>query len=221
MKIVAVPMTLTLLAIAVAGCQPTGMADKGASGEDAGTPSSSDPTAPETGIALPVAPEGSIEISAANATIQFVGSKDDGSHEGGFKEFSGWFHLPADGAESPQLAVLIETNSLWSDSDRLTGHLKNQDFFDVPNHPQALFVSTEIKPSDSDESTHEVTGDLTLLDATESVTFPIQISGEGRLATLAADFTFDRTKFGMDYGQGQVHNDVQVSVRVGGDAKTE
>ena len=92
--------------------------------------------------------------------------------------------------------------------------------FNAPSHPSATFASTEIKAAEGGDATHEVTGDLTLLGTTESITFPATVAGEGDELTLAADFTFDRTRFGMNYGNG-IHNDVQVSVRVGGDAKTE
>ncbi|MCA9260911.1 MAG: YceI family protein [Planctomycetales bacterium] len=204
-----------LLACAAAiGCTGPTASDSGESPEAESAAGAGSAGAPSE------APAGSIAIAPSNASIGFVGSKAEGSHTGGFKEFSGYFLPPADG-EPGKISLTIATPSLWSDNEKLTGHLKNPDFFDVPNHPEAMFESTEIKSSEDDAATHEVTGDLTLLGATESITFPVTISGEGDAAALAADFTFDRTKFGMDYGQGKVNNEVQVTVRVGGDAKTE
>lgn len=167
-----------------------------------------------------VAPAGSVVIAPGNASIEFVGSKEDGSsHNGGFKEFSGYFMPPADG-EPGRISLTIKTPSLWADNDRLTGHLKNLDFFNVPAHPEATFESTEIKAAEGGDATHEITGDLTLLGNTESITFPATVAGEGDALTLAADFTFDRSRYGMTYENG-VKQEVDVSVRVGGDAKTE
>ncbi|HEX3828156.1 MAG TPA: YceI family protein, partial [Sporichthyaceae bacterium] len=47
-------------------------------------------------------------------------------------------------------------------------HLRTNDFFDAPNHPQMTFVSTSVEPRG--DNTFHMTGDLTMKGATRPVT---------------------------------------------------
>ena len=58
------------------------------------------------------------------------------------------------------LDVTIATNSIFSDNEKLTAHLKAPDFFDVKRFPKATFTSTKIEKADKN---YKVTGDLTLV----------------------------------------------------------
>jgi len=60
-----------------------------------------------------------------------VGSKVTGKHDGGFKSFSGVWGLMPEKVEASVLSAEIDMNSIWADNDKLTGHLKSKDFFDV------------------------------------------------------------------------------------------
>ena len=77
-----------------------------------------------------------------SSTITFVGSKVTGSHEGGFKKFSGHFFVDGDTLAPSGHQVVIEMNSTYSDSEKLTGHLTSPDFFDVKSHPKSTFTVT-------------------------------------------------------------------------------
>jgi len=129
---------------------------------------------------------------SGDSTISFVGSKVTGSHEGGFKEFSGTIEV-ADGKIAPASKITIQMDSLWSDNDRLTGHLKNADFFDVPNFPTAEFVVTSMNGSG------ELTGNLTMHGVTKSITFPSDVEIAGSLVSLKAEFDIKRFDWGIVY----------------------
>src|SRR5262245_40787239 len=66
------------------------------------------------------------------STIGFVGSKVTGKHEGGFQKFAGEFKVAEGRLADAENKVVIDTSSLFSDNNRLTGHLKSPDFFNVP-----------------------------------------------------------------------------------------
>ena len=129
---------------------------------------------------------------SGDSTISFVGSKVTGSHEGGFKEFSGTIEV-ADGKIAPASKITIQMDSLWSDNDRLTGHLKNADFFDVPNFPTAEFVVTSMNDSG------ELTGNLTMHGVTKSITFPSDVEIAGSSVSLKAEFDIKRFDWGIVY----------------------
>ena len=129
--------------------------------------------------------------------ILFVGSKVTGSHSGGFKKFSGTFTV-ADGAlVGTGQKIVIDMNSIWSDDDKLTEHLKNEDFFHVEKHPEATFELTGLKKV-SDES-FEVSGNLTLTGTTKNITFPATASVADGKAKIHAKFDINRKQFGIVY----------------------
>lgn len=129
--------------------------------------------------------------------ILFVGSKVTGSHSGGFKKFSGNFTV-ADGAlVGTGQKIVIDMNSIWSDDDKLTEHLKNEDFFHVEKHPEATFELTGLKQAA--EGSFEVSGNLTLTGTTKNITFPATASVTDGKAKIHAKFDINRKDFGIVY----------------------
>ena len=110
------------------------------------------------------------------------------------------------------LAFDIETDSITTTEEKLTAHLKNADFFDVLEYPGASFKSTSITTGENGDVT--VTGDLTLLKETKSISFPATVSTDGGLK-LEAAFTIDRSEFGMNFGLDKVDKEVAMTISVG------
>lgn len=138
-------------------------------------------------------------IDAQASKIEFVGSKVTGSHTGGFKDFSGTVVLSPDEKEVQSIRAEILMDSTYSDNEKLTGHLKAPDFFDVAKFPKAVFESTEIKPGGEKGATHTVTGNLTLHGVTKSITFPATIRTDSGGAEIDSDFFIHRKDFGIEY----------------------
>jgi polyisoprenoid-binding protein YceI len=111
------------------------------------------------------------------------------------------------------------------DRDKLTGHLKSEDFFAVEQYPTSEFVITEVSEYQSgamasasenenlavkvnneevseyklENPTHSITGNLTMRDTTLSITFPARVSMEGDQLTTEAKFNIDRTNWNVSY----------------------
>ena len=77
-------------------------------------------------------------------------------------------------------------------ADKLDGHLKNADFFDVEKFPTATFETTSVK---KDGDKYALKGKLTIKGKTESMT--LNLSKKDK--TLTGKFTFDRSKFDVKY----------------------
>ena len=151
-------------------------------------------------------------LTGDNTKITFVGTKPDGKHEGGFKKLTGTATVSDGKLESLKIQTEIDCNSLYSDNEKLTGHLKNPDFFGVKDNPKATFKTTKVEKTDKG---YNVTGDLTLLGKTKPVTFPATITEKDGVLSLTADFKIDRTQWGMNYGaKGQVDKDVAIKLAV-------
>lgn len=140
-------------------------------------------------------------ITPENSKIEFVGSKVTGSHNGSFEKFSGTIDYIGE-TEKSVVNITIDTDSVKTDADGLTTHLKSPDFFDVAKFPKATFVSTEIKPGGDKGASHTVTGNLQLHGVTKSVTFPATISVEPGAMTVNSTFAINRKDFGINYAGG-------------------
>ncbi len=146
------------------------------------------------------------KLTAENTKVEFTGSKKDGKHSGGFKKLSGTVTHDKDWA----IEVNIDTTSIFSDDEKLTGHLKSGDFFNVKDNPTAKFVTTKIEKG---EKGMTVTGKLTLLGKEKEISFPATIT-TGETFTMKAEFMIDRSEFGMTYGEGKVNKEVAMKVDV-------
>ena len=142
-------------------------------------------------------PAATVYQLAPDSTIGFVGSKITGSHEGGFKSFEGKVSVAGDTPESASVEVEIDTTSLWADDERLTGHLKSADFFEVETYPTASFTSTGIAAND--DGTYTLTGNLDLHGVTKQISFPASIELTESGFTATAEFAIKRFDFKIEY----------------------
>lgn len=161
-------------------------------------------------LALPVlAAETKYKLDGENTKVEFTGTKPDGKHDGGFKKLTGT--ASTDGGVLTKIEVEIDTDSLFSDNEGLTKHLKNPDFFNVKENPKASFKATKVEKTDKGYS---VTGDLTMLGKSKSVTFPATVTEAAGTLTVKSEFKINRTDWGMTYGKGKVSDDVAMKVNL-------
>lgn len=136
-------------------------------------------------------------VLTEESSIGFVGSKVTGSHDGGFHAFEGEILLVDGDPSKSRVEITIDTTSLWADNDRLTGHLKSADFFEVETYPTATFTSTEIRQEE--EGGYEIVGNLMLHGVTKNISFPAEIVVEDDRVTAAAEFAIRRFDFDIEY----------------------
>ncbi|WP_158542487.1 YceI family protein [Lujinxingia litoralis] len=130
--------------------------------------------------------------------IEWVGAKVTGDHTGGFEKWEGVGHVRGE-QTLEKVAFTVDTTSIVSDDERLTGHLKNEDFFAVEKYPTAKFESTKIEEGAEGDATHTVTGNMTMLEATKQITFPVTVKVEEGTMVVDSEFTIKRFDFGIEY----------------------
>lgn len=82
---------------------------------------------------------------------------------------------------------------------KLTGHLQNEDFFNIAKYPSSTFELTNIEGAEGDFNS-SVTGNLTILDSTKSITFMANVNvSETELSIVSEDFAVDRRDWGLVY----------------------
>ena len=134
-------------------------------------------------------------VFTPESEIKFIGSKVTGSHHGGFKTFTGHFTV-ADGAPvGNDHKVVIDMASTWSDDEKLTGHLKSPDFFNVEAHPQSTFDVTGIEKGG--DGVYQVSGNFTLHGVTKNITIPATVADEDGAIRIASKFDINRKDFGI------------------------
>lgn len=175
------------LALVVAGCSdPNKDKTKATTGEAVATAAAPAVAANATSYAF----------DGKDSKVGFVGSKVTGKHEGSFGTLTGTIKIPGADIEKGSVSASIETASVTSDDEKLTGHLKSPDFFDVEKFPKATFESTGVKKAGD---AYTITGNLTLHGVTKSVTFPAKIAQAGDDVSVDAEFTINRKDFGIVY----------------------
>ncbi len=179
---------LGLLFFTTAACCLVGCSDPASKVEKAAT---SEPKKADTGPA-----SGAKEYSIrAGSKINFVGSKVTGSHNGGFTNVAGQLQV-ANGkiVGAPQFKIAMK--SLWVDNNKLQGHLKSKDFFDVANLPISTFSVTSIEAEGAQQ---KVTGNLELHGVSKSISFPAEIKVADDMVSVKADFAINRRDFNINY----------------------
>jgi len=132
-----------------------------------------------------------------SSEIHFTGSKVTGSHTGGFKKFTGSFTVADKALVGTGQKIVIDMNSVWTDDEKLTGHLKSADFFNVEKFSQSTFELTGLKPIS--DGNYQVSGNLTLNGTSKNITFPAGTKIEGAKAHVHAKFDINRKDFGVVY----------------------
>jgi polyisoprenoid-binding protein YceI len=152
--------------------------------------------APQAAPVAPLTNAVAFPFTQADSKVTFVGAKVTGKHEGGFHVFGGIVEVVDGEVTKSRVRAAIDMVSVWSDSEKLTGHLKSPDFFDVEKFKEASFVSTSITRKDD---RYEVSGNLTLHGVTKGITFPASITLGADEVTVAADFAINRKDFEIVY----------------------
>jgi polyisoprenoid-binding protein YceI len=169
------------------------------------------------------------QADLAQSRVEWTGTKPVGQHHGSFALQDGSLTVN-DGAISGG-RFMMDMNSLKvEDKDtngvfKLGGHLRSADFFDVTEHPTAMFEISSVAPGVTasgdglvmKDATHTVTGNLTMKGVTKSISFPAKISVNDQVVTANANFNIDRTNWGLVYGSDQSLGDkfIRPTVNIG------
>ena len=112
-------------------------------------------------------------------------------------------------------ASVTEKDKKFSD---LEAHLKNADFFDVEKNPTATFKITKVEELVAGATNpiaganKTISGNLTLLGKTMNVTFPAKVDVVDKTADVKAQFTVNRSDWGIKYDLGTVSGAVKEAI---------
>jgi hypothetical protein len=79
-------------------------------------------------------------------------------------------------------------------------YLRAADFFAIDSIPKASFVITASVKDEENENYYKVTGDLTIRVVSNPIEFPAMVYSADGQTKIKANFAFDRTAYGIEYG---------------------
>jgi len=136
---------------------------------------------------------------------------------GQFDTFEGAAHIDTANPAASTVSVTIKSASVTTGQEQRDGHLKTADFFDVENHPDITFVSTEVE---RDGSQWSITGDLTIKDVSRPVTVLFEELGSAKdpYGNVRVGFeggaTINRSDWGLSFNAVLETGGVLVSEKI-------
>ena len=163
------------------------------------------------------------ELDAAHTTVAFlVEHVGYAKTLGQFLRVTGGYTFDAESNALSALRVVVETDSLDTHHVARDRHVKSDDFLDTESHPEMTFTAGSAQRTG--ERTFAVTGELTLLGATQPLTLeatvnksaPYPIGDRAEVMGISARGTLKRSEFGMTYGVADnlVGDEVEIIVEI-------
>lgn len=174
-------------------------------------------------------------IDTENSRINWTGSKPGKQHTGYVMLQEG--EIEVAGEDIVDGMFVLDMNTITNEDlepgkgkEKLEGHLKTGDFFEVEKFPTAKFEVVSIEPVEGNaEATHEITGNLTMRDITKSVVVPAKVEmTESGLMVTTPKFTIDRTEWEVNYNSAvlgtvkdkAIHDEIGLQIQLTGVPQT-
>lgn len=143
-------------------------------------------------------------VDNSKSTINWEAKKVVGGHVGHISMKEGTVKVNGNAVTGG--TFVIDMPSLeCTDNGRVTGHLKNADFFDVEKFPTATFVISKV---DGSGANARVTGKLTIKGITKDLTFPANIAVNGNTLTTKATVKVDRLEYDIRFRSSRFFADL-------------
>lgn len=170
--------------------------------------------------AVPAAAD-TYQVDSAHTYILFrVKHLDIGYSYGRFNGPVGVIEWDEAAPEKSRVEFSVNAGNVDTDNDKRDQHLRSADFFNVDQYKTIAFKSTSVKKTG--DRTFDVTGDLTLLGKTRSLTVTVQQTGAGKdpwgkyRTGFETTFTIKRSEWGMNFMLNGVSDEVDVTVSAEG-----
>jgi len=140
-------------------------------------------------------------VDTESSTVTWNAYKVTGSHEGTIKLKNGELEFEGDklvgGQFTIDMTTIACTGMKGGGAAKLEGHLKSANFFGVEKFPMSTFNITKVV-SRGPAGAYKITGDLTIKDKTNQISFNAILDGNEATASTQ----IDRSQYDIKYGSG-------------------
>ncbi|MBN8854541.1 MAG: lipid-binding protein [Sphingobacteriales bacterium 50-39] len=146
------------------------------------------------------------KIDTAKSTIEWVGKKVTGAHNGTIDIADGALTLADDKLTGGNFTIDTASIRILDVTDPATnaqfaGHLASDDFFATEQYPTVVFEITSVRDN-------HVEGNLTIKGITRPVAFDASLHLAGNTLTASGKIIVDRTKYGIKFRSGNFFKDL-------------
>jgi polyisoprenoid-binding protein YceI len=118
---------------------------------------------------------------------------------GNFSGIKGTITFDPNNLSACKFDVSIDANTVNTGIDMRDNHLRDEDYFDVKNHPRIKIVSTKVTPSTKSGVLYFF-GNLTIKNTTKEVSFPFTATPKNGGYEFNGEFKMNRRDFSVGGG---------------------
>lgn len=145
------------------------------------------------------------KIAAQESTVEWIGKKVTGAHNGTIAIKEGNFNF-SNGKLSGGI-ISIDTTSIVildvtdpATNAQFAGHLASDDFFSIENFPTASLQITSV--TEQAENSYHIEGNLTIKGITHPIGFDLKTTVTADTLKTSGKILIDRTKYDMKFRSG-------------------
>ena len=147
------------------------------------------------------------KVDSKNSKITWKGYKPTGSHEGTIMLQSGEIEMHGDKLKGGTFVADMATIKDADGSEKLEGHLKSADFFEIEVFATAKFEITKVHYHDGGV---DITGNLTMKDITKEITFGATVFADKEAVTLKSEtIIINRADYNIKYKSQSFFDDLK------------
>lgn len=152
------------------------------------------------------------KIDSAKSSIEWIGKKVTGAHNGTINIADGILTLTNGELTGGQFTIDTTSIKILDITDpntnaQFAGHLASEDFFSSEKYPTATLVITSV--SHRVNTTYHIAGNLTIRTITHPVEFDAEIGPvQGDTLQASGKLVIDRTKYDMKFRSGNYFKDL-------------
>lgn len=165
------------------------------------------------------------KVDPAVSSVEWLASKVTGKHNGTVPISGGTMVVDGtkllSGSFEANMAALTVDDLTGSSKEKLTGHLKSDDFFSTTKFPKAKFVLTSAKQVEG--GNYQINGTLEIKGIKQPVSFMAGVVSQGDKILGSASFNVDRTRYDIKYrsanwftdlGDKAIYDDFTLTVKL-------
>ncbi|XBQ15306.1 MAG: YceI family protein [Oceanicaulis sp.] len=133
-------------------------------------------------------------VDTEASTVGFEVTAFGSGFTGAFQDFSAEITLDPENLDAARIDATVRTGSAELSNAQYASNMQSGAGLDVESHPEARFVSEDIRATDSG---YEAVGTLTIKGQSQPLTLPFTLEIDGDRAVADGSFTIERAKFGV------------------------
>ncbi|MBH1971107.1 cytochrome B [Moraxellaceae bacterium AER2_44_116] len=151
-------------------------------------------------------------LVSKNAQLGFATQWTGEPVVGSFKQWTADIVFSPDDLKNSSLTVKVDLASVATGDEQRDSALPSADWFDVANHPTAIFKASRF--TRVAEGSYKADGTLSLRDKTAPIVLSFKLNIDGDKATAKGSTTLDRNVFGVGQGEFSATDQIPAAVKV-------